>query len=144
VGWKTHPTGEQMKKILGLYVPIIITLFATDCNKNDQTTYGLMDCQKLEIEASKKMLNKYFNRSLERYSEDKKMIAYMKKSQKAWDSYMDAECSAVYRTIGGTMQGIVGGNCIIDMTKRRTHEIWENYLTYADSTPAILSEPLSK
>ncbi|SFV70209.1 hypothetical protein MNB_SV-3-766 [hydrothermal vent metagenome] len=94
-----------------------------------------MDCQKLEIEASKKMLNKYFNRSIERYGEDKKMIAYMKKSQKVWESYMDAECSALYRTIGGgTIQGIVGGNCIIDMTKRRTHEIWENYLTYGDST----------
>jgi len=69
------------------------------------------------------------------------MIAYMKKSQKAWESYMDAECSALYGTIGGTIQGIVGGNCIIAMTKRRTYEIWKNYLTYGDSTPSILKEP---
>ncbi len=36
---------------------------------------------------------------------------------------------------------VMAGSCLLDMTKKRTHEIWETYLTYMDSTPPILKEP---
>lgn len=117
-----------MKKILGLYMIVLVTLFATDCNKNDQTTYGLMDCQKVEIEKYTKVMNRYFTKALLR-QEDKELIKMMKESQNMWVSYEDAECRAVYQKwIHGTIRGLMAGSCTIEMIKQRTHKIWEEYL----------------
>jgi len=61
-----------MKKLI-LFLYLLVSTHAQEFNcGNKANTYVIMDCQKLEIEASKKMLHKYFDRSLERYSEDKK------------------------------------------------------------------------
>jgi len=134
VGRNTHPTGEKMKIFIVIFLLWHTVLFATEYNKNDQTTYGLMDCQKVEIEKYTKKMNNYFAKALE-IQEDKELINMMKKAQ--------IECSAVYQKwIDGTIRGLMGGSCSIKLIKRRTHDIWEAYLTYMDSSKSILPEPI--
>ncbi len=124
-------------------------LFKKACNRgykeaceNASTTYSLMDSQKLKITKAEAILNKYFTEAKKRYSNDTKLISLMMESQKRWLSYRKSECSAVHQIwIEGSIRGLMAGQCVLDMTKRRTHEIWETYLTYGDSTPAILKEP---
>ena len=142
VGRNAHPTGEQMKIFIVIFLLWHIVLFATECNKNDQTTYGLMDCQKVEIEKYTKKMNIYFAKALQ-IQEDKELINMMKKAQTKWVAYEDAECSAVYQKwVDGTIRGLMGGSCSIKLIKRRTHDIWEEYLTYMDSSKPILPEPI--
>ena len=132
-----------MKKIL-----ILLTLLLTlgysqtlDCN-NAVTTYDRMDCQKIEIAKVEKTLNKYWHASRQRYKDDKEVVSHMDKSQKVWIAYRKAHCDVIYQIwIDGSIRGLMAGNCLLDMTKKRTHEIWETYLTYMDSTPPILKEP---
>ena len=131
-----------MKKLLLLSL-FITSIYAQtlDC-KNTNTTYNTMDCLKINILEAETVLNKYFTESKKRYAYDTKLISLMDESQKKWLSYRESECSAVYQMwIEGSIRVIVAGNCRLDMTKKRTHEIWETYLTYQDSTPPILKNP---
>ena len=142
VGSNTHPTGEKMKTFIVICLLCHTVLFATECNKDDQTTYGLMDCQKVEIEKYTKKMNTYFAKALQ-IQEDKELITMMKEAQTKWVAYEDAHCSAVYqRWIGGTISGLMSGSCSLRLIKRRTHDIWEEYLTYMDSSKPILPEPI--
>ena len=67
-----------MKIFIVIFLLWHTVLFATEYNKNDQTTYGLMDCQKVEIEKYTKKMNNYFAKALE-IQEDKELINMMKK-----------------------------------------------------------------
>ena len=35
------------------------------------------------------------------------------------------------------------GKCLLEQTRRRTHDVWKAYLTFMDSTPPLLPEPKS-
>ena len=41
----------------------------------------------------------------------------------------------------GAIRGIMAISCKTKLTKQRTHDLWENFLTYMDSTPPVLPEP---
>jgi len=130
-----------MKKLLLLSFITSIYAQTLDC-KNASTTYNTMDCLKINIIEAETVLNHYFTESKKRYANDTKLISLMNESQKRWLSYRESECSAVYQMwIEGSIRVIVAGNCRLNMTKKRTHEIWETYLTYQDSTPPILKNP---
>lgn len=130
------------------YIILILLIWMTiddkelNYNNPNNNTYELMDCQKIEIAKYESILNKYWTKSLERYKNDAEVIRLMKKSQSQWLKYRRAECSTVHQIwIDGTIRGLFHGQCLIDMTKQRTNLIWYTYLTYMDSTPAILPEP---
>ena len=63
-------------------------------------------------------------------------------AEKAWSSYRDAACGAVYSYwSGGTLRDVEDLDCQIRLTRLHTHTIWLQWLTYMDSTPPILPEP---
>jgi uncharacterized protein YecT (DUF1311 family) len=63
-------------------------------------------------------------------------------AQTAWAAYREAECGAVYDNWStGTIRTVEGLACRIDATRLRTHTVWQNWLTYMDSTPPVLPEP---
>jgi len=132
-----------MKKLIILLSFLtLISASELSCKDKAQNTYELMDCQKKEIEKYESIMQHYMHKSEERFKKNKEILSFMKQSQKYWLEYRKAECSSIYQQwIDGTIRGLMHGQCLIDMTKRRTHEIWKNYLTFMDSTPAILSEP---
>ena len=113
-----------------------------DCSNSNNNTYQLMDCQKIEIAKYEAVLEKYWDKSLERNKDNIQVLDLMKKSQEQWLKYRSTECSVVYQMwIGGTIRGLYHGQCMVNMMKHRTHFVWERYLTYMDDTPAILAEP---
>ena len=62
--------------------------------------------------------------------------------QSAWEAYKTSHCDSVYTIwMDGTIRGAMTLSCQINLTEARTHEIWSSYLTYMDSTPAIMPEP---
>ena len=69
--------------------------------------------------------------------------AWLDASQSAWTAYADIRCRGVYdRWKGGTIRTVMALDCRIEATRQRTHDIWTDYLTFADSTPPILPEPI--
>ncbi len=71
-----------------------------------------------------------------------KALAEFDKAQTAWIAYRDAECGAIYDYwSSGTIRNTIALTCEIDLTRRHTHTVWSEWLTYMDSTPPILPEP---
>lgn len=64
-------------------------------------------------------------------------------AQAAWLTYKKHQCDAVFMLWqGGTIRGAMNLRCEIRMLQLRTREIWRDWLTYADSTPPVLPEPV--
>jgi uncharacterized protein YecT (DUF1311 family) len=72
-----------------------------------------------------------------------RQAAYLVESQRAWQAYADSRCAGVLEeTSGGTMGGLGYAWCMTEMTRQRAHDVWSDHLTYADSTPPVLPEPV--
>jgi uncharacterized protein YecT (DUF1311 family) len=65
-------------------------------------------------------------------------------AEHAWAAYRDAECGAVYDYwSGGTIRGTEQLSCQIGLTRLHTRTVWRLWLTYMDSTPPLLPEPVA-
>jgi len=132
--------------IYKITIAIVFLFSASACEadicKNPITTLEINNCLSLKIENAEKVLNKYFVESKNRYTGYPEVLAAISNSQKEWIQYRDAHCDSIYEIYKeGTIRGIMGGSCMLEVTYTRTHELWQNYLTYPDSTPPILPEP---
>ena len=68
---------------------------------------------------------------------------YLAASQSAWAAYAEIVCDGVHDGWkDGTIRTIMYLGCMIEMTHDRTRVIWRDHLTYADSTPPVLPEPV--
>ncbi|WP_404972904.1 lysozyme inhibitor LprI family protein [Vibrio campbellii] len=114
---------------------------AIDCN-NAVSTLEINQCAAIELEAAQKQLNKYLETSLEHNSYDPELIKAIQVAQKDWQAYVTSHCDSVYtQWREGTIRGVMAISCKTQLTQQRTHEIWQNFLTYMDSTPPVLPEP---
>ncbi len=113
----------------------------TDCN-NAMTTIEINQCAAIELESAQVKLDKYLSASFEHNSHDPELIVAIKLAQQDWQAYISSHCDSVYtQWRDGTIRGIMAISCKTKLTKQRTHELWENFLTYMDSAPPALPEP---
>lgn len=118
----------------------ILALAATTCPGTN--TIEQQACAAEAYKAADAELNRYYRKAVERTADDRDTLALLRRSEAAWISYRDAECTAVGSTWGlGTGRAVAETTCRTDLTRRRTHDIWLRWLTYADSTPPSLPEP---
>lgn len=69
--------------------------------------------------------------------------AWLNASQTAWRAYVDTRCPGVFdQWRGVTIRTVKELTCRIETTRQRTHDIWSDHLTYQDSSPPILPEPV--
>ncbi|WP_260258645.1 lysozyme inhibitor LprI family protein [Vibrio intestinalis] len=112
-----------------------------DCS-NPVTSLDFNYCMGLEAEQANQQLEHYWQKSLERNSFDPTLVEEMKVAHEKWDAYRQSHCDSIYTMWReGTIRNAKWLNCRIQLTKQRTHILWENFLTYADSTPPVLPEP---
>lgn len=115
--------------------------YALDCD-HAKTTIDMNECAALELNGEQEKLNHYLEASLKHYENDLKLVQAIQTSQKDWETYLSSHCSAIYtQWRDGSIRSMMSLSCKIKLTKQRTHEIWESYLTFMDSTPPILEEP---
>lgn len=133
-----------MKKyivFLFLMTPFIVQASEVDC-ENAVTTYDMNICARKEMEEANAKMEKYYSKAKERYLENDSVVDLLVKSQEAWMIYRKAHCNSVYEIWArGTIRGVMFAGCMLRLTRQRTYIIWETYLTYMDSTPALLPEP---
>ena len=115
---------------------------ALDPCKDPKTTIEINVCISKKVEEAEKELAKYLEESRKRYAHEPKSIEALNKSQESWLHFKEDHCNAIYEMwSGGTIRGTMYSNCLLEQTQRRTHDIWQAYLTFMDSTPPILPEP---
>jgi len=130
------------------YVLILLSIFSclvqaeeVDC-ENAMTTQELNVCASREMLAADSTLDEYLSKAKDKSAHETGSVELLKKSQIAWHAYRKAYCDAIYQMwSGGTIRGVMFSGCMIQLTKQRTHQIWEDYLTYMDSSPPVLPEP---
>ena len=127
--------------VLSLLSSMVMASTVVDC-ENAMTTIEINQCAKLELESAQDTLNQYYQASLERYQEDKELVSAIETSQADWQTYLESQCGAVFtQWRDGSIRGVVTLSCKTTLTKQRTHQLWQYFLTYMDSTPPILPEP---
>ncbi len=111
------------------------------------TTPEVEQCLAADLARADTELNRYYAAAVTRLTKEqgKTALAKLRASERAWIAYRDAECDAVYEWWGqGTIRGATALGCRTRITKARTMVIWQNWLTYADSTPPLLPKPRSE
>jgi uncharacterized protein YecT (DUF1311 family) len=69
---------------------------------------------------------------------------YLAASQAAWTAYAGIVCEGVDDSWkDGSIHTAMYLGCMIEMTHERTRVIWRDHLTYMDSTPPVLPEPVT-
>lgn len=106
-------------------------------------TLEINQCAANELKAAQLVQARYLEASLERHQDDPSLVAAINAAQAAWEGYMHAHCDAVYtQWREGSIRGVMTLDCKTSLVKQRSYELWENFLTYMDSTPPDLPEPL--
>ena len=112
-----------------------------DC-ENAITTLDINQCATIELKSANTEMLAYLEKSYQHYDYDPTLIKAIKFAQKDWQNYMTSHCDSVYtQWRSGTIRGVMAISCKTKLTKQRTHEIWQNFLIYMDSTPPVLPEP---
>ncbi|NNC60038.1 MAG: DUF1311 domain-containing protein [Erythrobacter sp.] len=85
---------------------------------------------------------RYLAAALERHEDRPELVAKIAASDAVFIAYREAECDAVLEDwMEGSVRGFMTLSCKVEMTDNRSHAIWQNWLTYMDSTPPLLPEP---
>jgi len=136
-----------MKKVLSVVlltcVPLLVSASddAIDC-ENAMTTLEINQCASISLESAQLELDQYLEASFKHNAYDEELVNSIKVAQDSWQAYMTADCDSVYtQWRDGSIRGLMALSCKTELTKKRTHEVWGNFLTYMDSTPPVLPEP---
>ncbi|MDX3774994.1 DUF1311 domain-containing protein [Chromatiaceae bacterium AAb-1] len=112
-----------------------------DC-ENAMSTLEINQCALMELNTAKTELTRYLDAGYQRYSDDPELIDAIKTAQENWQTYAASHCQSVYtQWREGTIRGVMALSCQIKLTKQRTYEVWESFLTYMDDSPPVLPEP---
>lgn len=107
------------------------------------TTYDTEVCSRKEAAAAEVMLDKYLAAARERYQGAESVLTALEQAQQSWLIYRQDHCLATYALWeGGSIRGIMMNHCLRQQTLQRTWQVWSTYLTFMDSTPPLLPEPL--
>lgn len=111
------------------------TPYPPDVECQAEDTIGMIACQKHDLAIWDRRLNVEYNRALNRVGPaSRKRI---RDAQRIWLRYRTKNCE-IYEGHGGSIHFILGGGCMIEMTKDRTLELrgfdsgfnQDNELTY--------------
>lgn len=111
------------------------------------TTIEINECFAALAEAERLRMDAYYAvavSTLREEAEDggEQAVADLEAGQKAWETYAEAACGAVYtRWQAGTIRVVKALQCQRDLTRERTQHLWREYISYEDSTPPPLPEP---
>ena len=110
-----------------------------DC---DGSTLEMNHCMAAIRDRASERKARYLAAAIARNAERPELVALIRQSDAAFETYREAECKAVYTdNEGGTIRTIEGLGCEIGLIDERTRTIWQTWLTFMDSTPAILPAP---
>jgi uncharacterized protein YecT (DUF1311 family) len=119
-----------MKYLALLLLFFVPKLVAPQC-KDAVSTKDIQDCMDSEWKKADRELNRVYQESLKRLKPEQ--AASLKKAQRAWLTYRDAQCEANYKMFaGGTAAPLALTQCRVTLTQERTKTLKD---TYSNSNP---------
>lgn len=113
------------------------------------TTVQFTRCADLSRRREDSRMARYLSSASQRAHEldetdpDGHRSAWLKASQSAWKAYAEIACAGVFdQWSRGTVRTVMASGCWQDLIRERTHRIWADNLTFVDSTPPLLPEPV--
>ena len=110
------------------YFVLLLLLFPSPVTaqcKEAISTKDMQDGMDNEWKKSDADLNRVYQESLKKL----KQAAFLKKAQRAWLTYRDAECEADYKmSAGGTAAPLALTQCRVTLTQERTKTLKDTYL----------------
>ncbi|GAA0758634.1 uncharacterized protein YecT (DUF1311 family) [Erythromicrobium ramosum] len=108
----------------------------------DGTTIEMNECMSEILARSTERKDQYLAAALARHDDSPDVAKMIRQSDAASEAYRKQECYALYEdNKEGTIRNYVYLGCAIALVDERTRTIWQNWLTYADTTPPMLPEP---
>ena len=111
-----------------------------------QSTLDMNACVQAELDAETARMDRYFAAAQAQALEDadpEARLAYLSSAQRVWAAYAGIVCDDVVdQWRDGTIRTVMHLGCWSQMTRERTRVIWREHLTFADSTPPLLPEPI--
>lgn len=99
-------------------------------------------CMAAEVSKADQKLQTYLQAAKGRIDKTPDVKLNLDTAQKAWEQYRNAHCGDVYTYWAqGSVRYRQSAQCQLDLTQSRTLDVWQAYLTYADSTPPVLPRP---
>jgi len=112
-----------------------------DC-EDAHTTIDINQCAAIELKKAQQTLTRYLGAALQQHDSDKQVTKAIQSAQYDWQNYAHSHCHSVYmQWRDGTIRGVMSLSCRTKLTKVRTYEIWENFLSYMDGSTPTLPEP---
>jgi uncharacterized protein YecT (DUF1311 family) len=109
--------------LLLLFVP---NLASAQC-KDAVSTKDMQDCMDNDWKKSDAELNRVYQETLKKLKPEQ--AALLKKAQRAWLTYRDAQCEADYKVFaGGTAAPLALIQCRVTLTQERTKTLKDTYL----------------
>ena len=106
------------------------------------TTLDLNRCYAAVLAKAEQQRREYAYVATNRAEDRPDLAAKIRSSEEAFEAYRDAECDAVHEDWkDGSIRAVKSLTCRIKMTDDRVKTIWQNWLTFPDSTRPVLPEP---
>lgn len=133
---------QRMSMLLLLALPAFAFAADRPCADSANTVDDTR-CMAAEVDKADQTMQAYLRAAKARLVRDKSPALDLARAQSAWSGYRVAHCGDVYRYWSeGSYRYRASAQCQIDLARARTHDIWDAYLTFADSTPPLLPEPV--
>lgn len=128
-----------------------VEVFAINCHgMPQQTTIDMDECQAKKLRELDWVLNKYQSAIVERISGENKdnpaykqrLVSAYEEEAQAWSALINAASKSVDVDFeGGTISSSMYNERRVRLSELQIHDMWQNWLTYMDSSPALLPEP---
>lgn len=133
-----------MGRLTLLIAPLLATsvVQAAPCDGVEKTV-ELNACLHEQVSEAEQELERYLDATRTRYADAPDAVVSLEAAQGAWVRFRDSDCLAVYDLWGdGSIRGAQLASCLLHHTQRRTHDIWNRYLTSQDNPNGVLAEPV--
>ncbi len=114
----TPAAATDISAVKARYTPAFHACLAKEEN---QSTLGMIECINQEFEVQDAALNAAYRALVADMTSDQK--AGLKKAQRAWIAFRDADCRARYSPDWGTFSNLTSNMCMVQRTVERTLEL---------------------
>jgi uncharacterized protein YecT (DUF1311 family) len=87
-----------------------------------QTTYGMVECIGVEVQAQDARLNRAYQAAIARLERPRQKAA-LQKAQRAWIAFRDADCASYLDEDWGSIARVEANQCVLDRTRQRADEL---------------------
>ena len=87
-----------------------------------QSTMGMIACAGAELKLQDARLNRAYQAAMKRLDQPRQRAA-LRKAQRAWIAFRDADCASLYDQDWGSLSRIEANACMLDHTARRANAL---------------------